>query len=104
VPAEHRVQPAAAARLRVPREHNRRRAGEDRRARRTVRDPSRDALPREREVQPAAAARRMAAVAGWRVVRAQSLRTAGIAMYDAIVSAALSQLGLILSQRAARQL
>jgi len=46
----------------------------------------------------------VAAVAGWRVVRAQSLRMAGNAMDDAIVSAARSSLGLILSQRAARQL
>jgi len=46
----------------------------------------------------------VAAVAGWRVVRAQSLRMAGNAMDEAIVSAARSKLGLILSQRAARQL
>jgi rod shape-determining protein MreB and related proteins len=46
----------------------------------------------------------VAAVAGWRVVRAQSLRMAGNAMDDAIVNAARSSLGLILSQRAARQL
>ncbi len=46
----------------------------------------------------------VAAVAGWRVVRAQSLRMAGNAMDEAIVSAARSELGLILSQRAARQL
>jgi rod shape-determining protein MreB and related proteins len=46
----------------------------------------------------------VAAVAGWRVVRAQSLRMAGNAMDDAIVSAARSSLGLILSPRAARQL
>ena len=46
----------------------------------------------------------VAAVAGWRVVRAQSLRMAGNAMDDAIVSAARSNLGLMLSQRAARQL
>jgi rod shape-determining protein MreB and related proteins len=45
----------------------------------------------------------VAAVAGWRVVRAQSLRMAGNAMDDAIVNAARSKLGLILSQRAARQ-
>jgi rod shape-determining protein MreB and related proteins len=43
-------------------------------------------------------------VAGWRVVRAESLRMAGNAMDEAIVSAARSELGLILSQRAARQL
>lgn len=46
----------------------------------------------------------VAAVAGWRVVRAQSLRIAGNAMDDAIVNAARSKLGLILSLRAARQL
>jgi rod shape-determining protein MreB and related proteins len=46
----------------------------------------------------------VAAVAGWRVVRAQSLRMAGNAMDEAIVSAARSNLGLILSERAARQL
>ncbi len=46
----------------------------------------------------------VAAVAGWRVVRAQSLRMAGNAMDEAIVNAARSKLGLILSQRAARQL
>jgi rod shape-determining protein MreB len=45
----------------------------------------------------------VAAVAGWRVVRAQSLRMAGNAMDDAIVNVARSKLGLILSQRAARQ-
>jgi len=46
----------------------------------------------------------VAAVAGWRVVRAQSLRMAGNTMDEAIVNAARSKLGLILSQRAARQL
>jgi rod shape-determining protein MreB len=46
----------------------------------------------------------VAAVAGWRVVRAQSLRMAGNAMDSAIVNAARSSLGLILSQRAARKL
>jgi rod shape-determining protein MreB and related proteins len=46
----------------------------------------------------------VAAVAGWRVVRAESLRTAGNAMDEAIVNAARSGLGLILGQRAARQL
>ena len=46
----------------------------------------------------------VAAVAGWRVVRAESLRMAGNAMDDAIISAARSGLGMILSQRAARQL
>src|ERR1700761_2954213 len=46
----------------------------------------------------------VAAVAGWRVVRAESLRMAGNAMDAAIISAARSGLGLILSQRAAREL
>lgn len=46
----------------------------------------------------------IAAVAGWRVVRAQSLRMAGNAMDEAIVNMVRSKLGLILSQRAARQL
>jgi rod shape-determining protein MreB and related proteins len=46
----------------------------------------------------------VAAVAGWRVVRARSLRKAGNAMDDAIVQAARNELGLIISQRAARQL
>src|SRR5258707_8362824 len=46
----------------------------------------------------------VAAVAGWRVVRAQSLRMAGNAMDEAIVNAARASLGLILSRRAARQL
>jgi rod shape-determining protein MreB and related proteins len=46
----------------------------------------------------------VAAVAGWRVVRAQSLRMAGNAMDDAIMAMARSELGLIISQRAARQL
>jgi rod shape-determining protein MreB len=46
----------------------------------------------------------VAAVAGWRVVRAQSLRMAGNAMDEAIVNAARSQLGMILGQRAARRL
>ena len=46
----------------------------------------------------------VAAVAGWRVVRAETLRMAGNAMDEAIVSAARSGLGMILSQRAARQL
>ena len=46
----------------------------------------------------------VAAVAGWRGVRAESLRLAGNAMDEAIVNAARSGLGLILSQRAARQL
>ena len=46
----------------------------------------------------------VAAVAGWRVVRAESLRMAGNAMDEAIVNAVRGNLGLILSQRAARQL
>jgi len=46
----------------------------------------------------------VAAVAGWRVVRARSLRKAGNSMDDAIVAAVRSELGLIISQRAARQL
>jgi rod shape-determining protein MreB and related proteins len=46
----------------------------------------------------------VAAVAGWRVVRAQSLRKAGNAMDEAIVQAVRTELGLIISQRAARQL
>jgi len=46
----------------------------------------------------------VAAVAGWRVVRAQSLRMAGNAMDEAIVNTARGELGLILSSRAARQL
>jgi rod shape-determining protein MreB len=46
----------------------------------------------------------VAAVAGWRVVRSQSLRMAGNTMDEAIVSVVRSKLGLILSQRAARQL
>jgi rod shape-determining protein MreB and related proteins len=46
----------------------------------------------------------VAAVAGWRVVRAESLRMAGNAMDDAIINAARSSLGMILGQRAARQL
>ena len=46
----------------------------------------------------------VAAVAGWRVVRAESLRMAGNAMDEAITNAARSGLGMILSQRAARQL
>jgi hypothetical protein len=43
-------------------------------------------------------------VAGWRVVRSQSLRKAGNAMDEAIVQALRNELGLIISQRAARQL
>jgi len=46
----------------------------------------------------------VAAVAGWRVVRARSLRMAGNTMDEAIVNIVRSKLGLILSQRAARQL
>ncbi|MBV9093535.1 MAG: rod shape-determining protein [Streptosporangiaceae bacterium] len=46
----------------------------------------------------------IAAVAGWRAVRARSLRMAGTAMDEAILHAARSALGLIISQRAARQL
>jgi rod shape-determining protein MreB and related proteins len=46
----------------------------------------------------------VAAVAGWRVVRAQSLRMAGNSMDEAIMNLVRSKLGLILSQRAARQL
>jgi len=46
----------------------------------------------------------VAAVAGWRVVRALSLRKAGNAMDEAIVAAARTEMGLIISQRAARQL
>jgi rod shape-determining protein MreB len=46
----------------------------------------------------------IAAVAGWRVVRATSLRMAGNAMDEAIVNAARGHLGMILSQRSARQL
>ena len=54
--------------------------------------------------RPASGTTEVAAVAGWHVVRAQSLRMAGNAMDEAIVNAAQSGLGLILSQRAARQL
>ncbi|MGH3183630.1 MAG: rod shape-determining protein, partial [Streptosporangiaceae bacterium] len=46
----------------------------------------------------------VAAVAGWRVVRSQSLRKAGNAMDEAIVHAARNELGLIISPRAARHL
>jgi rod shape-determining protein MreB len=46
----------------------------------------------------------IAAVAGWQVVRARSLRVAGNAMDEAIVRHARDELGLILSLRAARQL
>jgi len=43
-------------------------------------------------------------VAGWRVVRSQSLRKAGNAMDEAIVHALRNELGLVISQRAARHL
>ena len=46
----------------------------------------------------------IAAVAGWRVVRAQSLRKAGNAMDEAVMQAVRNELSLIISQRAARQL
>ena len=46
----------------------------------------------------------VAVVAGWRVARAASLRKAGNAMDDAILYMARNELGLILSQRAAREL
>jgi rod shape-determining protein MreB and related proteins len=46
----------------------------------------------------------VAAVAGWRVVRSRSLRKAGNAMDEAIEHAVRNSLGLIISQRAARQL
>ena len=46
----------------------------------------------------------VAAVAGWRVVRARSLRKAGNAMDEAIGQAIRNEIGLIISQRAARQL
>src|ERR1700730_2570737 len=46
----------------------------------------------------------VAAVAGWRVVRSQSLRKAGNAMDEAIVAVARNELGIIISQRAARHL
>jgi len=46
----------------------------------------------------------VAAVAGWRVVRARSLRTGGNAMDEAIMQAARAELDLIISQRAAQQL
>ena len=46
----------------------------------------------------------VAAVAGWQVVRAKSLRMAGNAMDDAIVSEARAELGMLLSPRAARKL
>jgi rod shape-determining protein MreB len=46
----------------------------------------------------------VAAVAGWHVVRAESLRMAGNAMDEAVVNAVRSNLGMIIGQRAARQL
>jgi rod shape-determining protein MreB and related proteins len=46
----------------------------------------------------------VAVVAGWRVARAVSLRKAGNAMDEAILAACRNELGLILSQRAARDL
>jgi len=46
----------------------------------------------------------VAVVAGWRVARAVSLRKAGNAMDEAILSACRNELGLILSQRAVRDL
>jgi rod shape-determining protein MreB and related proteins len=46
----------------------------------------------------------IAAVAGWRVVRAESLRLAGNAMDDAIMRRTREELGLLISSRAARQL
>jgi rod shape-determining protein MreB len=46
----------------------------------------------------------VAAVAGWRVVRSVSLRKAGNAMDEAIVQVLRNELGLIISQRAARAL
>jgi rod shape-determining protein MreB len=46
----------------------------------------------------------VAAVAGWRVVRSRSLRKAGNAMDEAIEHTVRNELGLIISQRAARQL
>src|SRR5207302_5070660 len=44
----------------------------------------------------------VAVVAGWRVVRSVSLRKAGNAMDDAVVQALRNEMGLIISQRAAR--
>ena len=46
----------------------------------------------------------VAVVAGWRVVRSRSLRKAGNGMDEAIEHAVKNDLGLIISQRAARQL
>jgi rod shape-determining protein MreB and related proteins len=46
----------------------------------------------------------VAAVAGWRPVRSETLRMAGNAMDDAVISAVRSALGLIIGRQAARQL
>jgi rod shape-determining protein MreB len=46
----------------------------------------------------------VAAVAGWRVVRAETLRMAGNAMDEAIINAVRSGHGLIIGREAARQL
>jgi rod shape-determining protein MreB len=46
----------------------------------------------------------VAVVAGWRVARAVSLRKAGNTMDEGIIALARNELGLILSQRAAREL
>lgn len=46
----------------------------------------------------------IAAVAGWRVVRAKSLRFAGNRMDDAVANLVRSELGMILSPRAAQHL
>jgi rod shape-determining protein MreB len=46
----------------------------------------------------------VAAVAGWRTVRAETLRMAGNAMDDAIISAVRSGLGVIIGRQAAREL
>jgi rod shape-determining protein MreB len=46
----------------------------------------------------------VAAVAGWNLVRAETLRMAGNAMDDAIINATRSGLGLIIGRQAARQL
>jgi rod shape-determining protein MreB len=46
----------------------------------------------------------IAAVAGWRMVRAKSLRFAGNAMDEAIMNAVRGELNMILSSRQARQL
>ena len=46
----------------------------------------------------------VAAVAGWRTVRAETLRMAGNAMDDAVISAVRSGLGVIIGREAAREL